>query len=128
MGRLARPDRRATPASARRPFALAADIYSIYPTITGDGVRITLDSLARQIDLEEGMLRVEQDATEILAIHQALDRLAGVDERLVRLVELRFFGGLSLKETADLMGVSERTARRDWTKARTLLFQMVQEQ
>lgn len=81
----------------------------------------------RPIELEEGIVRVQQDAAEILAIHEALDRLAALDDRMAYLVELRFFGGFSLKESADVLGVSERTVKRDWTKARTLLFQMVQE-
>ena len=59
---------------------------------------------ARRVDLDEGVLRVEQDAAEILAIHEALDRLAALDERLGDLVELRFFGGLSVEETADRAG------------------------
>jgi RNA polymerase sigma factor (TIGR02999 family) len=82
---------------------------------------------ARRVDLDEGMLRVEQDAAEILAIHEALDRLAQIDGRLSEMVELRFFGGLSVEETAKVQGVAERTVKRDWTKARTLLYQLLQE-
>jgi len=82
---------------------------------------------ARRIDLDEGLLRVEQDASEILAIHEALDRLAQVDERLSELVELRFFGGLSVDETAHVLGVSDRTVKRDWVKARTLLYGLLHE-
>ena len=80
---------------------------------------------AQRVELDEGLLRVEQDAEEILAIHEALDRLAQVDARLSELVELRFFGGLSVEETAEVLGVSPRTVKRDWTKARTLLFQLL---
>jgi RNA polymerase sigma factor (TIGR02999 family) len=79
------------------------------------------------ITLEEGMLRVERDAAEILSVHQALERLAAVDRRLVELVELRFFAGLSVEETAQLLQVSDRTVKRDWTKARTLLYQLLNE-
>ncbi len=82
---------------------------------------------ARQVPLDEGLLRVEQDAAEILAIHEALDRLSAVDERLSDLVELRFFGGLSVDESARVLQLSERTVKRDWTKARTLLYQMLHE-
>lgn len=82
---------------------------------------------ARRIELDEGMLRVEEDASGILAIHQALERLATLDGRLGDLVELRFFGGLSVEETAEVLGVSDRTVKRDWTKARTLLYQMLQD-
>jgi RNA polymerase sigma factor (TIGR02999 family) len=76
---------------------------------------------ARPVSLDTSLLRVEQDAEEILAIHQALDRLAALDARLSALVELRFFGGLSVEESAGVLGVSERTVKRDWSKARTLL-------
>lgn len=82
---------------------------------------------ARQVPLDEGLLRVEQDAVGILAIHQALDRLSAVDERLSDLVELRFFGGLSVEEIGQVLQLSERTVKRDWTKARTLLYQMLHE-
>jgi len=83
--------------------------------------------LARPVALDEAVLRVEENAAEILGIHEALERLATVDERLSDLVELRFFGGLSIDEAAGVLKVSDRTAKRDWTKARTLLFQMLHE-
>jgi RNA polymerase sigma factor (TIGR02999 family) len=82
---------------------------------------------ARRVELEDGLLRVEQDASAILAIHEALERLAAVDARLSDLVELRFFGGLSVDETAQVLGVSDRTVKRDWVKARTLLFGLLNE-
>jgi RNA polymerase sigma factor (TIGR02999 family) len=82
---------------------------------------------ARHVSLDEGVVRVEQDAEEILAIHQALDRLAALDPRLSELVELRFFGGLSVEETAGVLSVSERTVKRDWSKARTLLHGLLEE-
>jgi RNA polymerase sigma-70 factor, ECF subfamily len=81
----------------------------------------------QRIELDEGHLRVEQDAAEILAIHEALGRLAAVDERMSDLVELRFFGGLSVDETAEVLGVSDRTVKREWAKARTLLYQLLSE-
>jgi RNA polymerase sigma factor (TIGR02999 family) len=82
---------------------------------------------ARPILLDEGLLRVEQDAAEILAVHQALERLVGLDPRLAELVELRFFGGLTFEEAGEVLGVSARTVMRDWAKARTLLFGMLSE-
>jgi RNA polymerase sigma factor (TIGR02999 family) len=83
--------------------------------------------LARAVELDEGLLRVEENAAEILAIHQALDRLCEIDARLTALVELRFFGGLSIEEIAAVLGLSETTVKRDWTKARTLLFGLLGE-
>jgi RNA polymerase sigma factor (TIGR02999 family) len=82
---------------------------------------------ARRVDLDEGLLRIEQDAAEILAVHEALERLADLDPRLAHMVELRFFGGLSVEETASVLEVAERTVKRDWAKARTLLYQMLHE-
>jgi RNA polymerase sigma factor (sigma-70 family) len=63
----------------------------------------------------------EIELDEILALDQALDRLAVVDERLREIVELRFFGGFSEHEVADLLGVSPRTVERHWIKARLFL-------
>jgi RNA polymerase sigma factor (TIGR02999 family) len=82
---------------------------------------------AQRVDLDEGALRVEQDAAEILAIHEALDRLGGLDAHLAETVELRFFGGLSVEETAQVQGRAERTVKRDWAKARTLLYRLLRE-
>jgi len=59
---------------------------------------------------------------ELLALDEALAELERVDQRLARIVELRFFGGLSVEETAEMEGVSPRTVKRDWRKARAFLF------
>ncbi|MEO8312323.1 MAG: ECF-type sigma factor [Caldimonas sp.] len=60
-------------------------------------------------------------AEQILRVHEALDELAELDERLAKLVEMRYFGGLSDLEIADGLGITDRTVRRDWQKARVLL-------
>lgn len=84
----------------------------------GEAVRVTFDELLpAQRDLGAGV-----DAVEILALDQALTSLAALNERLSRLVELRFFAGLTEEETAEVLGTSERTVRRDWRKARAFLF------
>jgi RNA polymerase sigma factor (TIGR02999 family) len=85
----------------------------------GEGIRIPLDDLP--FGNEEPS--AETRAVEILALDRALTSLAGLNERLSRLVELRFFAGLNEEETAEVMGTSERTVRRDWRKARAFLFQ-----
>ncbi|TDM06153.1 MAG: hypothetical protein C4K60_16050 [Ideonella sp. MAG2] len=59
---------------------------------------------------------------EILSVHEALEELAQIDPRLVRVVEMRYFVGLSNQEIADNLGVTTRTVERDWEKARTFLF------
>lgn len=59
---------------------------------------------------------------DVLRVHEALDLLAKADPRLAQVVELRYFGGLTEPEIAQALGTSERTVRRDWEKARLLLF------
>lgn len=63
---------------------------------------------------------------EVLAVHDALAKLEAVDERLAKVVELRFFAGFSEEEIAEATGVTVRTVRRDWRKARAFLFEVVQ--
>ena len=58
---------------------------------------------------------------EILEVHEALEVLAGVDPRLVQVVEMRYFGGLTDLEIGQALGVTDRTVRRDWERARLLL-------
>lgn len=64
---------------------------------------------------------------EILAVNRALERLSTIDERLGRLVECRYFGGLSEEETAEVLQVSARTVRRDWVKAKGWLYAELRE-
>jgi RNA polymerase sigma factor (sigma-70 family) len=59
----------------------------------------------------------------LLALDEALERLATLDSRQARVVELRFFGGLTAAETAEALGVTSRTVERDWVKARGWLYQ-----
>ncbi len=77
----------------------------------------------RRVDLDSSQLALEGQAEEILALNDALSRLALLDERLARVVELRFFAGLSVEEVAQVMETSERTVKRDWRKACALLYQ-----
>lgn len=64
---------------------------------------------------------------ELLCLHAALNQLSGVDEKLVQIVELRYFAGLSEHEIAALLDRSERTVRRDWQKARLFLLSALQD-
>jgi RNA polymerase sigma factor (TIGR02999 family) len=61
-------------------------------------------------------------ASQLVALDDALDRLEALDPRLARIVEVRFFAGLSVIEAADALGLSERTVKRDWQKARAFLY------
>ena len=74
------------------------------------------------LSLDEQRLPVADRASELVALDQALTELESLSERPARVVELRFFGGLSVEETAAVMEVSERTVKREWQKARAFLF------
>jgi RNA polymerase sigma factor (TIGR02999 family) len=64
----------------------------------------------------------QEPAYDVIALDQALNDLAVLDPERVRTIELRYFGGLSVKETADVMAVSEATVKRDWALARAWLY------
>ena len=65
---------------------------------------------------------VARDEDQVLRVHEALEELAALDSRLAQVVEMRYFAGITEKDIAAALGVTERTVRRDWDKARTLLF------
>ena len=79
----------------------------------GDLVEMTLDTQAAA-DLPSG-------EAEILHVHEALRALEQAEPRLAEVVEMRYFGGYSEAEIAETLGLTERTVRRDWDKARLLL-------
>ncbi|HKT74103.1 MAG TPA: ECF-type sigma factor [Steroidobacteraceae bacterium] len=62
------------------------------------------------------------DSDDLIRVHEALEELAAIDPRLARIVEMRYFVGMSEQEVADALGVARRTAQRDWEKARMFLF------
>ncbi len=76
---------------------------------------------AEMVTLEMGMPFERARPVELLAVNQALDRLEEHDPRVHRVVELRFFGGLSVEEAAEVMGISTRTVRREWSLGRAWL-------
>lgn len=76
---------------------------------------------------DEVRVAASDRADELLALHEALERLSVLDERLGRVVELRFFAGLTEGETAALLGVTPRTVARDWVKAKGWLYQELRE-
>lgn len=83
----------------------------------GDVEHITLDTALGEV------LGARDE--EILDVHEALQSLAKVDERLVKVVEMRYFAGLTDEEIARALDISERTVRRDWERARLLLAEML---
>jgi len=90
----------------------------------GEDLRISFDELRPG----RGAPDVSRQAVEILDLDAALTSLTARNERLSRLVELRFFAGLTEEETAQALGTSERTVRRDWLKARAFLFHILRNQ
>ena len=79
---------------------------------------LTLDET---VALDDETVASDDQLAALLQVHEALDRLATVDERLARVVEYRFFGGLTHDEIAAALGITVRTVERDWAKARVLL-------
>jgi RNA polymerase sigma factor (TIGR02999 family) len=75
-----------------------------------------------KLQLDEARFMPEEKGDDLLALDEALERLSQTDPRMSRVVELRFFGGLSEPEAADVLGVSERTVRRDWRMAKLWLY------
>jgi RNA polymerase sigma factor (sigma-70 family) len=70
----------------------------------------------------------DERATDLIALDDALTALAEIDPDKARLVELRFFGGLSVDETAEVLGVSAPTVKRQWRMAKAWLYGQVQKQ
>ncbi|NBC87167.1 MAG: sigma-70 family RNA polymerase sigma factor [Bacteroidetes bacterium] len=76
---------------------------------------------APHLTLDEGRIAVDQQADRLVALDEALDRLAAIDERQSRVVECRFFGGMTIEETAIALDVSPSTVKRDWRTAKAWL-------
>jgi RNA polymerase sigma factor (sigma-70 family) len=76
-----------------------------------------------RIPLDEAEIPVAARADALIALDEALERLAAVDARLARVVECRFFAGLTEAETAEALGISRRTVAREWAVAKGWLYQ-----
>ncbi len=141
--------RKERPGHTLQPTALVHEAYLRLGARLGDAWRASLGEAAfrvyaahamRQILIDHarkhttgkrgrGWLRVEMvdtavdapDALELLALNDALDELASLDQRKARVVELRFFGGLTLEETAKALNIARSTADADWSMARAWL-------
>src|SRR2546427_823477 len=83
------------------------------------------EGMLQRVPLEEPLLFTEQQSEELMALDEALERLAQIDARQSRVVELRFFGGLTVDETAEALGMSSKTVKRDWSVARAWLHREV---
>ncbi len=82
---------------------------------------------AERVTLDEGLLISPEPAVDVLALDRALETLAAVDVRKSRVIELRFFGGLSVEETAEVLHVSTDTVKRDWRLAKLWLLRELEE-
>lgn len=75
----------------------------------------------RRMTLDPALAPGEEPDLDVLSVHEALERLAELDDRQARVVELRFFAGMSIEEVAHVLGVSKRTVEGDWTHAKAWL-------
>jgi len=78
--------------------------------------------------LDEAATVADTQAAHLLALNEALDQLSAMDERKGRIVVLRYFGGMSVEETAEVVGVSAATVMREWSIAKTWLFKTMSSQ
>jgi len=76
---------------------------------------------ARKVSLDEAAVLADEQAAEMIALDDALTSLAALDPRKGRVVELRYFGGLEIEETAEVLGISPATVKREWSTARLWL-------
>jgi RNA polymerase sigma-70 factor (ECF subfamily) len=76
----------------------------------------------KRVEWEEGLAITSERPDEFLALDEALDRLTEVSPRQARVVEMRYFGGLSVEEIAGVLGIAPRSVKRDWSLARIWLF------
>jgi RNA polymerase sigma factor (sigma-70 family) len=83
---------------------------------------------ALKVTLDEAALVTETRSEELLDLDEALESLAAQDPRKSQIVELRYFGGLSIKETAEFLKLSQRTVEREWTAAKAWLYRELSEE
>lgn len=77
--------------------------------------------IQHQVTLNEALASAENKSVDVLALHEALEKLATLDKRQARVVEMHFFGGMTFAEIAHVLDASERTVKRDWEMARAWL-------
>jgi RNA polymerase sigma factor (TIGR02999 family) len=111
----------------RRFFAYAAEVMR---NVIVDQIRerhaLRRGGGERHLTLDTALGDGLADDDEALQVHEALDSLAQLEPRLAQVVEMRYFGGMTEVEIGEALGVTERTVRRDWEKARLLLASMLE--
>ena len=107
----------------RAHFFAVASLAMRHVLVDFAKARLTLKrgGTRRRITLDDDALAVDDQADALLQLDDALGRLAAREPRLAKVVEMRFFGGLGEEEIASALGVTVRTVRRDWVKARVML-------
>ncbi|MBW3598518.1 MAG: sigma-70 family RNA polymerase sigma factor [Planctomycetes bacterium] len=109
-------------------FAAAAEaMRRIMIDRARDKKRLKRGGGARRVDLERLVVAESASDDELVALDDALEKLAGEDPRAAELVKLRFFAGLTLEEAAQVLGMARRTADRSWAYARAWLFRELRE-
>lgn len=107
-------------------FAVAAQMMRrILVDIARRRPRTPAGTPLQQVSLEAASDLSHASDADLVALDQALDDLAEIDPRKSRIVELRFFGGLSIAETAEVLSISEATVIREWNKAKAWLYQAI---
>ena len=79
----------------------------------------------RRVELDATLILPQEKSTDLVALDDALNDLASLDEQQGRIVEMRFFGGLATEEIADVLGISESTVKRDWNVAKAWLIRQM---
>lgn len=79
----------------------------------------------RRVELDASLILPQEKSTDLVALDDALNDLASLDEQQGRIVEMRFFGGLATEEIADVLGISESTVKRDWNVAKAWLIRQM---
>lgn len=100
--------------SAQLMRRILVDFARRRPRVQGESVR--------HVSLEEALMVSAEPDADLVALDEALGELSELDPRKARIVELRFFGGLSVDETAEFLGISPATALREWNKAKAWLY------
>lgn len=116
---------RAQASASCRPHLMSLIVRAMRFVLLDEARRTMAEKRGGGLHIEQlsaaDSLGMDSQIEELLALDRALEGLAGIDARLVKVVELRYFGGLDEIEIAGLLGVTERTVRRDWRKARAYL-------
>ena len=103
-------------------FAIAAQIMRrILVNHARDRSASKRGGSARRVSLDDAVVVSAERAEELVALDEALDSLARLDERKARVVEFRYFGGLTVEETAEVLGVHPNTVTREWGQAKAFL-------